>query len=61
MHSHVIEAEHVGQAVTDFADSRNIDFVVVGDTERGMLGRLFMGSVSRYVLRHATSSVWISR
>jgi nucleotide-binding universal stress UspA family protein len=60
-HSHVIEAEHVGQAVVDFADSHNADFLVVGDTERGMLGRWFLGSVSRYVLRHASCSIWISR
>lgn len=61
VHSHVIEAEHIGQALVDFADAHRTDFVVVGDTERGMLGRLFIGSVSRYVLRHAACSVWISR
>lgn len=59
--SHVIEAEHIGQAIVDFADGHRIDFTVVGDTERGMLGRIFIGSVSRYVLRHAGCSVWISR
>lgn len=58
---HVIEAEHVGQAMVDFANSHHSDFVVVGDTERGVIGRWFFGSVSRYVLRHAGCSVWISR
>lgn len=59
--SHVVEGDHVGTAITDFADSHRSDFLVVGDTERGMLGRLFLGSVSRFVLRHATCSVWIAR
>jgi nucleotide-binding universal stress UspA family protein len=58
---HVIEAEHVGQAMVEFAESHQCDFVVVGDTERGVIGRWFFGSVSRYVLRHAGCSVWISR
>lgn len=61
VHSHVVEADHVGTAITDFADSHRSDFLVVGDTERGMLGRLFLGSVSRFVLRHASCSVWIAR
>lgn len=59
--SHVVEADHVGTAITDFADSHRSDFLVVGDTERGVLGRLFLGSVSRFVLRHAACSVWIAR
>jgi nucleotide-binding universal stress UspA family protein len=58
---HVLEAEHVGTAITDFAEHHHSDFLVVGDTERGMLGRLFLGSVSRFVLRHAACSVWIAR
>jgi len=61
VHSHVVEAEHVGQAIVDFADAHRSDFVIVGDTERGVFGRIFVGSVSRYVLRHTSCSVWISR
>lgn len=61
VHSHVIEADHVGTAITDFAESHRSDFLVVGDTARGMLGRLFLGSISRFVLRHASCSVWIAR
>lgn len=58
---HVVEAEHVGTAIVDFTDSHQSDFIVVGDTTRGMVGRFFLGSVSRFVLRHAACSVWIAR
>ncbi len=61
IHTHVLEAENVGTAIVDFTDQNRSDFLVVGDTERGMIGRLFLGSVSRFVLRHASCSVWISR
>jgi hypothetical protein len=35
--------------------------VVVGETPHSVLARLVLGSVSRYVLRHAQCSVWIAR
>lgn len=61
VHSHVLEGDHVGTAITDFAEAHRSDFLVVGDTERGVLGRMFLGSVSRFALRHASCSVWIAR
>lgn len=59
--AHVIEADHVAQGIIDFAEERGSDLILVGSTGRGMVGRMFLGSVSRYVLRHAECSVWISR
>ena len=47
--------------ITDFAEQENIDIVMLGDTGRSALQQLFLGSVTRYVLRHATCSVWITR
>jgi len=59
--THVLDGASIGQAIVDFAEREGIDIVVLGDTGRSELSQLFLGSVTRYVLRHATCSVWISR
>ncbi len=57
----VIEAEHVAEAIVQFSEQSGGDLIVVGEHKRGTLGRLMLGSVSRFVLRHASCSVWIAR
>ncbi|MEZ6138159.1 MAG: universal stress protein [Pirellulaceae bacterium] len=59
--THVIEAIHVGDAIVGFAKRQHSNLVVLGDTGRGLAGKFFLGSVSRYVLRHTHASVWIAR
>ncbi len=59
--SHVVESVHVGSGIVRFTDASETDLVLMGDTGRGLLGRFLLGSVSRYVLRHANCSVWIAR
>ncbi len=59
--THLIESDYVGDGIVKFARDNSSDMVVLGDTGRGLLGRFFLGSVSRYVLRHAECSVWIGR
>ena len=61
VHPHVLESEHLGEAVVQFIDNQSSDLVVVGDTGRSAIGRMVMGSVSRFVLHHAACSVWIVR
>ena len=61
MNVNVSEAEHQGEAIVQFIDDQLIDLVVIGDTSRGVIGRMLMGSVSRFVLHHAACSVWIVR
>lgn len=61
VHTFVREADHIGDGLVNFAVERKSDLIVMGDTGRGMLGRFLLGSVSRYVLRHAPCSVWIAR
>jgi nucleotide-binding universal stress UspA family protein len=61
VNSFVREAYHVGDSLVRFLEERRSDLVVVGDTGQGMLGRIFLGSVSRFVLGHAGCSVWIVR
>jgi len=59
--THVVDHRHVGEGLIEFAEDQACDLLVVGETERSAVGRLLMGSVSRYVLRHAPCSVWITR
>lgn len=57
----VVESEHVGEAIIDFSKDHVSNLILVGEHQRSALGRLMLGSVSRYVLRHAECSVWIAR
>jgi nucleotide-binding universal stress UspA family protein len=57
----IIDHRHVGEGLVRFAEENLCTMVVVGETPRSTIGRLLMGSVSRYVLRHAPCSVWITR
>jgi nucleotide-binding universal stress UspA family protein len=59
--THLIEREHVGEGIVEFAEQFGCDLMVIGETPRTSLSRLLMGSVSRYVLRHVPCSVWIAR
>lgn len=59
--THVLEGDSIGHTICDFAQQRGADVVMLGDTGRSALSQLFLGSVTRYVLRHADCSVWVSR
>ncbi len=56
-----IENEHIGEGLVRHLEQQETDLVVVGETPRGLIERIMLGSVSRFVLRHAPCSVWISR
>lgn len=56
-----IEVEHVGEGLVLYAQQNNSDLVVLGDSQRGVVSRLLLGSTSRYVLRHVNCSVLIIR
>ena len=58
---HLVESDHIGEGLVEFAEEHKCDLVVVGDTPHTVLGRVLLGSVSRFVLRHAPCSVWITR
>lgn len=59
--SEVIQVLNVGDSLVDYTRQKQSDVIVVGDTGNGLIARFLMGSVSRYVLRHAECSVWIAR
>ncbi len=58
---HVIDALSPGSGLVEFAQQHGSDVILMGDTGRGLLSRFLLGSVSRYVLRQAECSVWITR
>ena len=59
--THLVKGDHVGESIVAFAEEHQIDLLVVGETPRNALNRFLLGSTSRYVLRHAPCSVWITR
>ena len=59
--THVLESNHVGDGLVQFAKKKGSDIIVMGNTGGGMLRTFLLGSVSKYVLRHAKCSVWIAR
>lgn len=50
-----------GESIVEAAGSEGADLIVVGTHERGAVGRLFLGSVSDYVVRHARCPVMVVR
>ncbi|WP_442510353.1 universal stress protein [Novipirellula sp. SH528] len=60
-HPHVVSCQHEGEAIVRFSEHHQSDLVILGDTGHSLLHDVFLGSTTKYVLRHAPCSVWISR
>jgi nucleotide-binding universal stress UspA family protein len=50
-----------GESIVEAAEAEGADLIVVGTHERGAVGRLFLGSVSDHVVRHARCPVLVVR
>ena len=50
-----------GESIVSAAEAEAADLIVVGTHGRGSIGRLFLGSVSEYVVRHAPCPVLVAR
>lgn len=50
-----------GESIVSAAESEAADLIVVGTHGRGTIGRLFLGSVSEHVVRHAPCPVLVAR
>lgn len=59
--AHTIEVEHIGDGLVQYAKQSDSDLIVIGDSRRGLLSRLLLGSTSRYVLHHVHCSVLVVR
>ena len=59
--THLIEADHIADSLVDYVEQYGCDLLVVGENRHNRLSRILMGSVSRFVLRYAPCSLWISR
>jgi nucleotide-binding universal stress UspA family protein len=56
-----IEIGDVAKTICSVASELHVDAIVVGSHARGGLGRLFHGSVSEHVVRHAPCPVLVVR
>ncbi len=64
--THVLDASHVGNEIVRFAKENASDLIVVGDSGKGLINRVFsgsssLGSVAKFVVRNSSSSVWVGR
>jgi nucleotide-binding universal stress UspA family protein len=50
-----------GESIVSVAEAEAVDLIVVGTHGRGSIGRLFLGSVSEHVVRHAPCPVLVAR
>ncbi|GIW99715.1 MAG: universal stress protein [Pirellulaceae bacterium] len=57
----VRETTHVGAALRNVALRVEADYLFIGDTGKTALGRILLGSTSRYLLHHAECSIWLAR
>lgn len=59
--THLLKGDHVGESIVEFAEEHKVDLLIVGETPRSAVNRFLLGSTSRYVLRHAPCSIWVTR
>lgn len=59
--AHVLTGGHAAEAIVCFAQENESDLILIGDSGHSQLHDFFLGSTTKYVLRHAPCSVWISR
>lgn len=57
----ILKDTHPGDSLVRSAERLGSEVIFLGDSGHGFLGDLFLGSTTKYVLRHAPCSVWISR
>ena len=57
----VLTGRHAGESIVSFAEENESDLIIIGDSGHGRVHDSFLGSTTKYVLRHAPCSVWISR
>lgn len=59
--THAGTANHVGDTIVKYATETAADLIILGESGHNAFEKLFLGSTTKFVLRHADCSVWISR
>jgi nucleotide-binding universal stress UspA family protein len=57
----VEKGRHIGDTIVTTAEREKCDLLVIGDAEHSLLHDWILGSTTKFVLRHISCSVWISR
>jgi len=57
----VEKGRHVGDSLVTAVETLRADLLVIGDAGHSLLHDWILGSTTKYVLRHASCSVWLSR
>lgn len=56
-----VRGNHIGESIIQHAQKNGSDLIVTGDGSHGVLHHILIGNTTKYILRHAPCSVWISR
>jgi nucleotide-binding universal stress UspA family protein len=57
----VVESKHIGEQIAGLANLYKSDMIMMGAQGQTGVARSLLGSVTHYILRHATQSVWVVR
>jgi len=57
----LLEAEDAREALCEAVEKNSVDILVVGTRGLGTLKRMFLGSVSNYVVQHANCDVIVAK
>ncbi len=57
----LLQAREAGQAIVDEARDRNVDAIILGIGYKRLMGSFQVGRTADYILKNATSQVWVVR
>jgi len=57
----LLQAREAGQAIVDEARDRSVEAIILGIGYNRVLGNFQVGRTADYILKHATSQVWVIR
>jgi nucleotide-binding universal stress UspA family protein len=57
----LLQAREAGQAIVDEARDRAVDAIILGIGYKRLMGSFQVGRTSDYILKNATSQVWVVR
>jgi nucleotide-binding universal stress UspA family protein len=59
--SQLLQAREAGQAIVDEARDREVDAIILGLGYKRLIGSFQVGRTADYILKNATSQVWVVR